>query len=511
MVEELERHKWISNNMLSKMDSNVSEEEDLSCDSSDSCAISLSGRLEKNKGHSMQVLSQLEMLRKDACELDYGINAVISCEERQKSICIEDEIEFPAFNDEADTVHHLRASSVLELDEENIHDQRVASMCNSDEETMSNVERFSLPAVGNVIRYEARDTWSEANREVQALLQLNNSALPSKVKKSSKDSRIKLKPKYLLHFPSQKEDFPLVVSDVNDIDNSVTDCPHGTKSDSSTNVDLHKSMAEALEIFKGGEVEQPLNHMIPFGGLIYHDCSENSGAKFQDDLQEKSGQPLGSYEMPSRLRGRRAHFSVTRSVYPQGGINIQVDSLLNGEPSADDESASLLCPKPGFQRQTMADWFHEALGGISRNHMTSEVKIHRQSGSGLFEKLQQVMQSEKERDMDFLESSNLNAISTDGRSCIDIRILSRCLEAKLTVCCCSLVRHEEIPDLVNNFHKRKQIGGRTLMVIFSSRVCDDIALEVGNLIRIQPPWKEVFIEVKDEVVILSTYFSQLAS
>lgn len=159
----------------------------------------------------------------------------------------------------------------------------------------------------------------------------------------------------------------------------------------------------------------------------------------------------------------------------------------------------------------MADWFHEALGGISRNHMTSEVKIHRQSGSGLFEKLQQVMQSEKERDMDFLESSNLNAISTDGRSCIDIRILSRCLEAKLTVCCCSLVRHEEIPDLVNNFHKRKQIGGRTLMVIFSSRVCDDIALEVGNLIRIQPPWKEVFIELKDEVVILSTYFSQLAS
>lgn len=78
---------------------------------------------------------------------------------------------------------------------------------------------------------------------------------------------------------------------------SVTDLPHGKKLDSGGNAYIQKSMAEVLDEFKGGEVEQPLNCAIPFGGAIYYDYNENSVAEFLDSLQEKSGPPQGSCEM----------------------------------------------------------------------------------------------------------------------------------------------------------------------------------------------------------------------
>lgn len=37
----------------------------------------------------------------------------------------------------------------------------------------------------------------------------------------------------------------------------------------------------------------------------------------------------------------------------------------------------------------------------------------------------------------------------------------------------------------------KEDQRKTLTIIFSSRVCD-VELEVGNLIRIHPPWYDIF-------------------
>ncbi|KAL3498191.1 hypothetical protein ACH5RR_040923 [Cinchona calisaya] len=482
-------------------------EEDLSCDSSEKCATSLSGPLE-HKGSGMQVLSQLEKLRK-AYELDDGNNTTIPSKERRKALCIEDEIEFPAFHNEVDSIGHLGTTSVLDSDEENTHDQRFACICNSDEEIMSDDQGSNLPTIGSVKRYKQIDTWSEANREVEALFQLNENTGPSKVHKSSKDSRSKPKPRFLFRFQSQKQDCALLVSDKNEIGMSPIDLPHSKESDGGEHVDLQKSMDESLESFKGREEEQPRNYPVPFELAIHHDCNDNSVAEFLDSLQEKSGWLRGSCEMPNTLTGKERQVAVRRTASAIGDRNIHKDILLYGGSSTNNKGA-FLHPKPVLQQKTIADQFHEALGAVSPKNVISEVKFYRKSGSGLFEKLQHVIQNEKERDIDFLESSNMDAISRDGRSCIDVRILSRSVEAKLTVCCCSLIQDEENSQLVNNLHMRKQIEERTLTIIFTSRICGHIELEVGNLIRIQPPWKEVIIE-KDAVIILSTYFVQRGS
>lgn len=54
----------------------------------------------------------------------------------------------------------------------------------------SKLQRSTLPTIGNEKRYEARDTWSEANREV-ALVLLNENPGPSKVHKSSKGTTLR--------------------------------------------------------------------------------------------------------------------------------------------------------------------------------------------------------------------------------------------------------------------------------------------------------------------------------
>ncbi|MCI01621.1 hypothetical protein A2U01_0022648 [Trifolium medium] len=50
-------------------------------------------------------------------------------------------------------------------------------------------------------------------------------------------------------------------------------------------------------------------------------------------------------------------------------------------------------------------------------------------------------------------------------------------------------------------------GQRT--IIFNPRVCDNVDLEVGSLIRIYPPWKKV--QVGNDTIILCSYFSEISS
>lgn len=153
----------------------------------------------------------------------------------------------------------------------------------------------------------------------------------------------------------------------------------------------------------------------------------------------------------------------------------------------------------------MADHFQEAFCAASTRDERILFALPKHSGTGLFGKLQRVMQNEKERDMNF--TKRLQAQASLKGSYFDVRILSRSLEAKLTVCSCSFIQQNE---WVDNHQIERKIG-RTTIVIFNSRLCSDIELEVGNLIRIYPPWKEVRIMAKDEIVILSTYFSQIST
>ncbi|KAK7259384.1 hypothetical protein RIF29_24991 [Crotalaria pallida] len=157
--------------------------------------------------------------------------------------------------------------------------------------------------------------------------------------------------------------------------------------------------------------------------------------------------------------------------------------------------------------QTMADRFQEALGSSVIDERTNITKLN-SFRAGIFGKLQQVMQKEKETDMYFCKQLQTGA-SVLG--CVDVKIISRYLDGKLTVCLCSFGKNIENSLLQDN---TKGMGfgdkeGSQITVIFSPRVCDNVDLEVGNLIRIHPPWKEV--QVGNDNIILCTYFSGIPS
>ncbi|KAL5791486.1 hypothetical protein ACOSP7_000080 [Xanthoceras sorbifolium] len=158
-----------------------------------------------------------------------------------------------------------------------------------------------------------------------------------------------------------------------------------------------------------------------------------------------------------------------------------------------------------MKKQTIADRFQEALGATSSDAVML-MAVPRPSGIGLFGRLQQIMQSEKSIDEDFLKLQ-LMVKPNNGPSCINVKILSIYLDAKLTVCRCSSGRDTEDPQWPESFQTMVNRWERT--VIFNARVCCDVDLEVGNLIRIHKPWKEVQVSGNDESIILSTYFPQI--
>ncbi|XP_058781692.1 uncharacterized protein LOC131655913 isoform X2 [Vicia villosa] len=162
---------------------------------------------------------------------------------------------------------------------------------------------------------------------------------------------------------------------------------------------------------------------------------------------------------------------------------------------------------PGKKMQTMTDRFHNALG--SSSVIAENVGVLNPLRTGIFEKLQQVMQKEKERDMDFSKKLHAGARPDSEFGCVDVNIISRYLDGKLIVCHCSVSKcPEKFPLQAEGTGFGGSKGGQRT-IIFSPRVCDSVDLEVGSLIRIHPPWNEV--QVGNDNIILCSYFSEISS
>ncbi|KAH1189606.1 hypothetical protein GmHk_20G057346 [Glycine max] len=141
---------------------------------------------------------------------------------------------------------------------------------------------------------------------------------------------------------------------------------------------------------------------------------------------------------------------------------------------------------PGKKMQTMAERFEEALGTSSviteGTHTwniwktTADDAERKRNRHGLLEKFP---------------------------------FLSKYRDGKLTVCHCSFSKSTENFLLQDN-SKGMGCGGRKSSqstIIFSPRVCNNVDLEVGNLIQIHPPWKEA--QVGNDNIIVCTYFSEI--
>ncbi|KAL0459676.1 UNVERIFIED_CONTAM: ATPase family AAA domain-containing protein 1 [Sesamum latifolium] len=115
------------------------------------------------------------------------------------------------------------------------------------------------------------------------------------------------------------------------------------------------------------------------------------------------------------------------------------ETLDSGLPSRSDDEENPQSLKSMIPR-TMADQFHEAFGTVSAIDERPHLAFLDHSGSsGVYGKLQQVMLSEREKDMDYLKNISAGISSKDDRMYISVRILSRSLEAKLIVCSCAPV------------------------------------------------------------------------
>ncbi|CAK9178031.1 unnamed protein product [Ilex paraguariensis] len=470
---------WRKNTFTENQDSDqsISEEEYLDGDWAKNC-VSLGGPEEKKGG--IQVLSQLDLL-KDACELGNAAKTTISAQKVKTDLGIEDEVEFPVFNNEDDFIRFPRIY-----------------VCNSEEEILPDGGEVSRPSFGRA-KKDIASTWFAASREAEALAHLNENAgcsssfnLSSTVNRSSKGGRGKAKPKFSFQFQSHREDLSRAVNNNDETDSSLN--PLINKSKNKNN-----SVPEHLEVFQEEKLVEPEIHEMPAVVAIGHDHGEHSMAELLDCFQEKNGQLEERFKVHSRPKGRRVQFVDGRSLSPLTEMDMDEDEddpveALDGGLSSGDEfeenPENLKLFVLGSERKTMADRFEDALGAAPMDDEGPLFAFPRKSGSGLFGKLQQVMQSEKERDMCFLKRQQREACSNDEASSIDVRILSRCLEAKLTVCCCSFSRDKECHQQKDNLPTVDNNGGKTLTIIFSSKTCCDVELEVGNLIRIHSPWYE---------------------
>ncbi|CAL0302438.1 unnamed protein product [Lupinus luteus] len=237
-----------------------------------------------------------------------------------------------------------------------------------------------------------------------------------------------------------------------------------------------------------------------------HGANLPSMADLFDKMQDKTNL---YFTHDCQRKGKTAHQKSSRFQ----SLNTIVDSEDSPEPvgsgsSSDNEVSEqkMKFTSPGKKMQTIADRFQEALGSSSVINDGNNVPALNSFRSGIFEKLQQVMQKEKETDMNFWKQLQTGASEL---GCVDIKIISRYLDGKLIVCLCSFAKNIEnflLPDSseVTGIDGRE---GRQVTVIFNPRVCYNVDLEVGSLIRIHPPWKEV--QVGHDNIILCTYFSEI--
>ncbi|CAK9318028.1 unnamed protein product [Citrullus colocynthis] len=349
-------------------------------------------------------------------------------------------------------------------------------------------------------------SWFNVNKETKVVKVLNNSGSRSshiaysEVCNSDKGIRGKTKPKFTFHSQRREQSCSVICEDrlcsasvskvrnLSDTFDAVT-----------SRTEKHPA-AECLE-----DLVEEFEDQFDVGPALNCGNTESSIAELLDDLKDKNSSLDGV--LNGQLEGRVLPTVEKRAVVASGDWADSEDShiSMDNESSSDHEVNDQKLKLAGLctNEQSITDRFEEALVAACMDAERTIGLVPNPLGIGLFGKLQQVMQSEKKREINFLNALHC---STVPNGCIDVKILSRYMDAKLTVCCCLFIDMKRF--LLQNGDESIETEGEKRTVIFSPRVCSDVELEVGNLIRINPPWKEVPVDDAHNII-LSTYFAQL--
>ncbi|KAK9222629.1 hypothetical protein WN944_011065 [Citrus x changshan-huyou] len=412
-------------------DQSISDEEDFNVDLRDNC-VSLGGPSEK------------EVLMEKLVE---GLLAVYHQRQKQISVFVEDEVETPEFPDEVGFIFSPRKASTCTSDEEAISANEKANALPEFSRTPFHKDGFH--DFGSA-RLDGENTWSVVSKEAKALVHLNENALCSsssqptcKANKSGKGIQSKSKPKFSFRFQPRREG---LFSPVSKNDNSIP-CKVDELPERMETADCEKhSIAGLLGGFPGKKATQ--SEMVPDEVEDPHWCDDHSVAKHLDSLRDNSSLLRRNSKMNSRTRGKRMQVFSRRSISQLGDRTVDCEDLEPvGSGSSSDNEANYQNPKPAIpevKRQTIVDRFQEALGTTSRDE-AAFVAVPRSFGVGLFGKLQQVMQSEKETDLEFLKLQT-KASPNNEPTCLNVKILSRYLDAKLIVCHVSPSKDTEVKN-----------------------------------------------------------------
>ncbi|KAK8462959.1 hypothetical protein SEVIR_1G298700v4 [Setaria viridis] len=262
-----------------------------------------------------------------------------------------------------------------------------------------------------------------------------------------------------------------------------------------------------------------------------------SVAELLEDLQGRSSSPVGAASL-RRHTGAKDWTASEKKTLAILGESIDsedpLEHITDGTSSEEEDVTEnhLALVNKDVKHQTMADLFQEVFDpsnlevamlpmrstGYSYNLSCCQFFVKWPSKclwnsaylfillcgrAGYHGRMQQIMQMEKDRHAEFLRQFNIEKGDSKG---ITVQIMSRSLEGKLTVCHCLFQEKNNSTITREASTDHAMCESRTMgTIIFSPKICDNVDLLVGNIIRIFPPWKE--IRLQEEDVILCTYFS----
>ncbi|KAK4774768.1 hypothetical protein SAY86_009703 [Trapa natans] len=240
-----------------------------------------------------------------------------------------------------------------------------------------------------------------------------------------------------------------------------------------------------------------------------HEHPERSMAEFLDDLSERlpTGLPTEYNQFGSKGK-QRIQLAMKRSIDVVEDSEDESESLDSDSPGEEERNFQILkVPSPEKKRQIIVDHFQDLLDASPWRDKNALVSSFNSSSFGLFGRLQMVIQNEKHRELGFMNNLHKSETLPSGTSCLHVLILSSYLEAKLKVCRCSFEKISGKQPEQNSPESIPLWGGEKT-VIFNSRTCSNVDLEVGKVICIYSPWKEIQIEGDTESILLCTCFSQ---
>ncbi|KAG2697388.1 hypothetical protein I3843_07G102200 [Carya illinoinensis] len=484
----------------SDSDQSISEDEDLDADFPETCEYRQSDIKEE-----LQLPLRLDLLKgaHRALELDGGRKTSHLSDKKETNVSQEDDVEMPLFDNE----------EKISDDEENIVPLKISATSGTKKWHEDDNHSFGRG------KQDEAHTWSNISKEADALIWLNKNAPGSSshyaypvANKPQKGMRCKAKRKFSFRFQSREGGLscPSISNDEKYV--SLKDHEASERLETIEPRSEEHSIAGVVEDYqRENEIQSEV--VCAEVGALGHGGIEQSMSDLLDGLQDRAVVQKGvSAKQCSNTRGKEVQIVTKRNPSSLGDRTVDSEdspeSMDSGSSSEDEaRDQKLEVNIPDMKRQTMTDRFQAALGATFLNEEGALVAVPKPSGIGLFGKLQQLMQSEKERDVIFLKKLQTGSGTNDEASCIVVKILARCLDAKMTVCQCSFVKNMETP-MQSGSPRTMVNGGRKTTIIFHPRVSGDVDLEVGNLIRIHPPWREVQVG-NDESIVLSTYFSQV--